>query len=112
MSGENESLPLRLLCVDHDPDFVAYFLSSTESLDFSIEACCHVKEAREKMKSTSYDAFVLDTDIDFIKEIRKTEKNASIAVISENFRFLKETCEIDYVLDKPIDPEEIEGVCV
>lgn len=117
MPDKEKPSTFRLLCLDPDPDFIAYFSASTDSIDISIEACSHWPEGRKNISAASYDAFLIDHELDLIEEVRSTGAATPLIILSEqyrdedSFRYLKETQKISYVLEKPISPPQIRELC-
>lgn len=121
--ADNRKAPQRFLCVDDDTDFQAYLLASAAPFNLSLDICGTLKEACEKLHSATYDGYVIDLNLPdgsgfaLVQEIRETiSKQVSVAVISgayrdeDSFRVLKEKYGINYVLDKPIYPQQISNL--
>jgi DNA-binding response OmpR family regulator len=123
MPNESSQRPLRFLCVDDDPAFLAYLLLLAEPYNLSLDTCGNMAAARQKLSSQTYDGYIIDLNLpdgsgfELIVEIRIKEGNKHpIAVVSgvyrdeKTYRILKEKYSIDYVLDKPIYPEQFNNL--
>lgn len=115
------SLSLILLCLNVDHTFVAYLMAAAEPIVLSLDVCRNADEVRQKLATTSYDAYLVDlttTDISIITQIaemrKKHEKKAPIVVISDPYRderqlqLLKENNTIDTILQKPLFPQQVD----
>src|ERR1700722_17063874 len=111
------------LCVDDDSEFQAYILTTAEPYHLKIDTCTTLESARNKIKTIKYDAFIVDLNLsdgsgfDLIQEIREIfGSHTPIAVVSgvfrdeESFKLLKDKYEINYILDKPIYPQQLESL--
>lgn len=119
------STPQKFLLVDDDPDFINYFALQAEPYNLTFDICKNLQEARQKIQSDIYNAYIVDLNLpdgsgmDLIQEIRSKEgiKNP-IAIISGVFhdaqmlKSLKDKYSIDYILDKPIFPQQIDKLLV
>lgn len=112
--------PLRLILIDDDAEFTSYFLSYASPYNLIIDVCFSKEEGLKKINQTKYDVYLVDLNLpdgsglDIVKEIRNREKsNITIALISslyshkETYQALKNKFDLDYVLDKPIYPQQI-----
>ena len=119
----NRSLK-KFLLVDDDPEFIAYFLSLTEPYNLAFDVCQTLQIAQQKIRSFQYDAYIVDLNlsdgsgIDLIQEIRQKGDQSPIAVISgifqdeQTFKMLKENYAVDFILDKPIYPLQLDQLLV
>lgn len=119
----NKSLK-KFLLVDDDPEFIAYFLSLTEPYNLAFDVCHTLQVAQEKIRSFHYDAYIVDLNlsdgsgIDLVQEIRQKESQSPIAVISgifrdeQTFKMLREKYAVNFILDKPIYPLQLDQLLV
>ncbi len=114
------SIPTRFLLIDDDPDFLAYFLLSAEPFAIICDTAASMQEARQKINTSSYAAYIIDLKLpdglgqDLIKEIYEKlgNKYPIVAVAGINrdpmvIQSLREKYKIEFVLDKPIYPQQI-----
>lgn len=113
------SAPLIVLCVDDDADFCEYLLFLSKPYNISLDICGTVQSAKAKIEQNKYDAYIFDiqlpdgTGIELAELIRKKEgEGKPIVVISgvyrdpDTFRRLKEQLLVNYVIDKPLQPNQ------
>lgn len=121
MNKESNVLALHFLCVGVDSNFLAYLLTSAQSIQVTLDSCRSSQEAKERTKNYFYDVYIIDFShseieaLKLIEEIRdKGEKKTFIAItvdaekekkISDQFRG---TNLIDCILQKPIFPQKID----
>ncbi len=120
--SKKENLPYNLLCVDDDPDFIAYFIAATEPYNIAVDTSYHAQDALNKIQTVPYDFLVIDLHLqggsgfELIEKIRNEGIETPIAVVTgvyrdeESFRLLKERFQIEFVLDKPIYPQQIDAL--
>lgn len=121
MNDNKESI--HFLCVGVDPNFISYLLTSTKQINVSLDTCRTIQDAREKIASYDYDVYILDLSLTelpvlaFVEEIRShSTKKCAIAVILEvsfehdRLRMLKLKDDVDFVLQKPIYPQQIDNL--
>jgi DNA-binding response OmpR family regulator len=114
----------KFLLVDDDPEFVAYFLFLTEPYNLTFEICQTLQVAQQKIRTFFYDAYIVDLNlsdgsgIDLVQEIRQKGDQSPIAVISgvfrdeQTFKMLKEKYSVDFILDKPIYPLQLDQLLI
>lgn len=114
------NVPYRILLVDDDIEFLAYVAALSERYNVNFEVCHNLQEAKQKNLFV-YDAYIIDLNLtdgsglELIQQIRKEKGIQSpIAAISgvyrdeTTFALLKDGYAIDYILDKPIYPQEFD----
>lgn len=112
--------PQRLILIDDDAEFTSYFLSFASSYNLIIDISYTKEDGFKKINQNTYDVYLVDLNLpdgsglDIIREIRKMEKkHGTIALISgmyshrETYQVLKNQFNIDYMLDKPLYPQQI-----
>lgn len=116
----------KLLCVDDDPDFCLYIQQLAHSLNIRVERAYSIEEAKQKIEEDStYQAYIIDghlpdgSGFEVVAWIReKKELEVPIAFISRiyqdaaSFRMLKEILAVNYVLEKPLDPEQVKQLLI
>lgn len=118
---DTDSNSLKLLCINVDHTFVAYLMAAAEPIILSLDICRNSEEARQKIASTTYNAYLLDLGVNEIATLslindikQKSGKKGPIIVISDPYRddkhleVLKENNTIDYVLQKPLFPQQVD----
>lgn len=108
-----------ILCVDDDKDFLNYLITITGTYNISLITAETIAEGKKKVAKEQYDAYIVDLKLpdgsgyEVIEAIRR-QGNRPIAVISGAFRdeivfrTLKEQYLVNYVLEKPILPFQID----
>lgn len=112
--------PLRLILIDDDAEFTSYFLSYASPYNLIIDVSYTKDDGLKKITQTIYDVYLVDLNLpdgsglEIVREIRQREKyHSTIALISglyshkETYQALKNQFDLDYVLDKPIYPQQI-----
>lgn len=125
MDDDKNTTPKKVLLVDDDSDFLAYFLSLIEDYNLFFDICSSLEVAKKKIQTATYDAYIIDLNLpggsglDLVQEIRnKKGYQCPIGVISgvykdeHMYKLLKEKYFVEYVLDKPIYPEQIDDLLV
>lgn len=111
----------RVLCVDDDPDFCLYLERLAHSMGLQLDKAYTIAEAKQKIEENQdYQAFLIDghlpdgSGFELVAWIRKKKTlPAPIGFLSRiyqdaaSFRMLKETLNVNYVLEKPIQPDEV-----
>lgn len=111
----------RVLCVDDDPDFCLYLERLAHSLGLQLDKAYTIAKAKQKIEENQdYQAFLIDghlpdgSGFELVAWIRqKKTLLAPIGFLSRiyqdaaSFRILKETLNVNYVLEKPIQPDEV-----
>jgi diguanylate cyclase (GGDEF)-like protein len=111
--------PPCILFVDDDSDFCKYFQALSSSVNITLEIAGSIADAKKKIGSQPFSGFIVDgylpdgSGVDLASWIReKRGKDVPIAFLSAgyqdaaSFRLLKEKIDVDYMLNKPIKPEE------
>lgn len=123
MNFSPASRPVKFLLLDDDYEFVSYFLSLANLYNIRIDVCDTLQMARQKIHSSRYDGYIIDLQLpdgssfELIQEILDM-KGYPIAVISniyrdeKTFELLKNKYEIEYILDKPLYPEQLKSLLV
>jgi len=120
------SSPIKVLCVDDDSDFCHYIQRLARSLSIQVDKAYTIAEAKQKIdKITDFQAFIIDghlpdgSGFELVAWIRQKKLlNVPIAFISRiyqdaaSFRLLKESLNVDYVLEKPLRPLEVKGLLI
>lgn len=116
----------RVLCVDDDPDFCLYIQQLAHALNIQVETAYSIEKAKQKIEEDStYLAYIIDghlpdgSGFELVAWIReKKELKVPLAFISRiyqdaaSFRILKEILKVDYVLEKPLDPEQVKQLLI
>lgn len=115
--------PLHVLLVDDDLIFCEYFQSLSSPYNLIIDVLHTYQEAKNAIESKKFDAYVIDVNLpdgsgfDLAELVReKKGHEIPIAAISgvfrdsDSFRKLKENLKINYVIDKPIQPDQIQSL--
>lgn len=113
---------LHILCVGVESSVIAYILAAKD-LEISLDACQTMREAHQKMASSSYQAYIIDlnlssTAFELAQEIRKKEgKECFIAMISRGdqedyFPKFTESSILDEKLNKPVDLKQVDQLLV
>lgn len=111
-----------ILCVDDDIDFCRYLQRLGHLLGVRLDRALSIAEAKKKIEtSNDYQAYIIDghlpdgSGFDLAKLIReKKGTEVPIGFVSRfyqdaaSFRLLREILHVDYVLEKPIRPEDVE----
>lgn len=118
---KTKHLSCRILCVDDDIDFCKYVEKLAAPLGIECENVFSMEGAKQKIEEfSSYSAFIIDghlpdgSGLELVAWIReKKGLNTPIGFLSRvyhdaaSFRILKESLRVDYVLDKPIKPNDM-----
>lgn len=125
MTANLNSSLRKILLVDDDSEFIAYFLSLTEPYNLTFDVCHSLMEAQQKIVSSTYDAYIINLNLpdgfglDLIQEIRSKEHCQNpIAVTSaivqdeQMAKLLKEKYSIDYIFNKPIYPQQLDKLLI
>lgn len=115
----------KFLLVDDDPEFASYFSVLLGPYNIMLDICHTLQIAREKINSSLYDAYIIDLNLpdgsglDLIEEIRnkKENKNPIVAISGifrdeKMFKLLRDKYLVDYILDKPIYPHQLDKLLV
>lgn len=111
-----------ILCIDDDTDFCTYLERLAAPLLIRLDKVSSIEEAKQKIEEKSdYKAYIIDghlpdgSGFELIAWMReKKGLDAPLAFLSRiyqdaaSFRILKESLKVDYVLDKPLRPDEVE----
>lgn len=111
----------KILCVDDDRSFCRFVKHLARSLGVQLDAVYSVHEAKQMIEDNpNYQAFIIDghlpdgSGFEIVAWIREMKKLATpIGFISrvyqdsKSFRILKESFEVEYVLEKPIRSSEV-----
>lgn len=120
MKKDDNNFSLSFLCISIDSTFLAYLLTASKSLTLSLDSCRSVEDAMKKISSFSYDVYMVDFSLskevisNLIDAIRKNNKNkATIVIVSDDhsnadLQNFKAKENIDYILQKPIFPQQID----
>lgn len=117
-----ESFEYYILCVDDDEDFCHYLERIGTTLSIKVDKALSIKEAKHIIERKSdYIAYIIDghlpdgSGFELVAWIReKMGLKAPIAFLSRiyqdaaSYRLLKESHKVNYVLDKPLRPEEVQ----
>jgi CheY-like chemotaxis protein len=109
-----------ILCVDDDVDFCAYMQRMAVPLQIALEKAYTMEEAKQKIEEgRSLDAFIIDghlpdgSGFELVAWIREKQGlEVPIAFLSRiyqdatSFRLLKEQLNVNYVLEKPLSPQD------
>lgn len=111
--------PCRVLTVDDDKDFCRYLKRLLKPFYLLMDFCYSYDEAKVLLEKNKYNGFILDLKLpdgsgfDLIATIRKKlGKDVPICTVSAvyrdaaTFRKLKDEYNVNFVMDKPIKPEE------
>ncbi len=111
----------KVLMVDDNRDFVHFIKNIAALWPIEFTSVNSLNEGRIALQHKSYDLIIVDgylpdgLGIDFLRQLRQENKQYLLAFISlgysdaRSFRFLKNTLELDYVLNKPLTRGEIEA---
>ncbi|MFI5343723.1 MAG: response regulator [Chlamydiales bacterium] len=115
------ALKRRFMCVDGDLDFCEYLESLSTPLGIELDQACSIESAKQKIdEGIPYAAFIIDSHLPdgsgfelaaWIREKRGLD--TPIGFLSRvyqdaaSFRILKESLKVNYVLEKPINPDEV-----
>lgn len=124
--GVEQPVFYRILCVDDDQSFCQFIQRLANSLGIQVDAVYSVEEAKQAIENhPQYEAFIIDghlpdgSGFEIVAWIReKKDLRTPIGFISRiyqdstSFRILKETLEVNYVLEKPIRPSEAHQLLV
>lgn len=111
----------KVLLIDDDGDFKEKCVEISPSFSISLELAGSLKEGRDKIESTGYDAFIISGDlndgnpeelIDWIKEERSRAKKTIVFVASayqnmSGYRKIKGELGVQYFYNKPIASKEV-----
>ncbi|MCE2983775.1 MAG: response regulator [Parachlamydia sp.] len=112
---------IHLLCVDDDPDFCHYLRRIAKKQNIEIHVASSIKEGKEKIENEAkYTAYLIDghlpdgSGFELVKWMREEKAIwKPIVFLSRiyqdagSFRNLKENLKVEYVIDKPINPDEL-----
>ncbi len=112
----------RILCLDDDRSFCQFINRLSHSLGIQLDEAYSIEEAKRATENyPNYQAFIVDghlpdgSGFQFVAWLREKKKlNAPVGFISriyqdsKSFRILKEGLKVDYVLEKPIRPTEVQ----
>lgn len=115
-----------ILCVDDDIDFCRYLQRLGHLLGVRLDRALSIAEAKKKIEGNNdYQAYIVDghlpdgSGFDLARLIReKKGTKVPIGFVSRfyqdaaSFRLLREILHVDYVLEKPIRPEDVENFLV
>lgn len=118
--------PYLILCVDDDPDFCHYIQGLAQSVGLHVDVAYTFAQAKQKIEQNPpYHALIIDghlpdgSGFELVAWIRKKKAlNTPIGFLSRiyqdagSFRILKESLKVDYVLEKPLQSEEINQLLV
>lgn len=118
-------IPLNFLFVGVDSSFSAYFFTKEEALNASVDSCRTIKDARQKLLTTLYDVYIIDLidsdALSLVQEIRLKAPSCIIAVTTKegawqpDLQALETLHIVNYVLLKPLEPQQIDkmftGLC-
>ncbi|MBA2368666.1 MAG: response regulator [Candidatus Protochlamydia sp.] len=110
-----------LLCIDDDKDFCLYLQGIAKKLKIKLEMAYSLSEGRQKMEENEkYQGFIIDGHlpdgsgfelVEWIREERGLKQPiiflSRIYQDAGSFRTLKEKLNVEFVVDKPIDPLEV-----
>lgn len=116
----------KVLCVDDDLDFCRYLERLGRLMGIKMDKALTLAEAKQKIEANpDYQAYIVDghlpdgSGFDLAKMIRETKgEDVPIGFVSRfyqdaaSFRLLREILKVDYVLEKPIRPEDVEKFLV
>ncbi|WP_068470046.1 response regulator [Candidatus Protochlamydia phocaeensis] len=120
MKKSDSIVSLRFLCISIDSNFLAYLLNASDSINLSFDSCQSIEDAFKKIASNIYDVYLIDLSVsqevitNLINAIRENNKNLfTIGIVAEdysspNLMGFKERENIDFILQKPIFPQQIE----
>lgn len=121
LKSSSESTLGKVLCVDDDPEFCLYIERLATLLQLELDKAYSVAEAKQKIEENSdYKAFLIDgylpdgSGFELVSWIRE-EKELGIPIgflshvyqDAASFRLLKESLHVNYVVEKPILPDEV-----
>lgn len=124
--AEGQQPICRVLCVDDDKSFCLFMQQLAHSFGIQVDIAYSIKEAKEVIEANSeFKAFIIDghlpdgSGFELIAWIReKKELTIPIIFISRiyqdatSFRVLKESLQVDFVLEKPIQSNQIHQLFV
>lgn len=108
------------MCVGEvDPNVISHLFSAAEGISLSLDNCGTVQEGYRKIRTSIYDVYIIQmsdidkTIIDLLREIkrRKEEKGTLVLILGPEVYFhdeLEDNGLIDFVLHKPISPQQID----
>lgn len=111
----------RVLCVDDDSSFCNFIQRLAFTISIRIDLATSIESAKQAIEDyPDYHAYIIDghlpdgSGFELVAWIRGKEKTRTpIGFLSriyqdaKSFRHLKEILNVDYVLDKPIQPEDV-----
>lgn len=111
----------RWLVIDDDDDFRAFVVRHLENYGVSVQDVPSVSEAKRVIQGTNYDIFIIDgylTDgsgVELAKWIRENVRRHVIKIFvssrysdAKSFKQLNDEKLFDYILNKPITPEDLQ----
>ena len=115
--------PQRMLCIDDDIDFCRYIQAVARPLNIRVDCAYSMTEGKKaiEQEGTHFKAFIIDghlpdgSGFDLVAWIKESQKiNLPIAFVTRiyqdaaSFRFLKEKWNVEYVLEKPLQPQDMD----